>query len=157
MFLSQFKKSFVPDGEPLSLPVDMSDDASFGVQRGRLRISQTDMASAIFEPVISDILALVNEQITMAGKNTVAAVLLVGGFGNSAYLGMRVRAVVGQIQVLQPANVWTAVVEGAAMMGLARANIDLAKVNIASRTARKHYGTELTAPYDPTRDDESQK
>jgi len=149
--------SFVPDGEPLSLPVDMSDDVSLGVRRGRLRISQTSMASAIFDPVISDILALVNEQITMAGKDTVAAVLLVGGFGNSVYLGMRVRAVVGKIQVLQPANVWTAVAEGAAMIELARANMVPAKVNISSRIARHHYGTELTTAFDPARDDPSKK
>lgn len=47
----------------------------------------------VFEPVIEEILTLVSGQIdaTEAGKGVVKAVLLVGGFGESSYLGERVR------------------------------------------------------------------
>ncbi|KAF2199489.1 actin-like ATPase domain-containing protein [Delitschia confertaspora ATCC 74209] len=152
-----FKKGFTPRGEPLSVRVDLPDDTSLGIRRGRLKISQTEMATEIFEPIIIDVLGLVREQIRMAGGTTVAAVLLVGGFGQSNYLKERIRSDVGITPVLQPENGWTAVVQGAAMIGLARANANLARVYVSSRTARKHYGTELTVSYDSATDDSNKK
>jgi molecular chaperone DnaK (HSP70) len=115
------------------------------------------MRTEIFEPIICDVLDLVREQVNMAGNRTVAAVLLVGGFGASQYLRDRIAAAVRPIPVLQPENGWTAVVQGAAMIGLARANATLARVDLSARTARKHYGTELTTAFDPAKDDPSKK
>ncbi len=77
----------------------------------------------VFNPVMMDILASVREQVRMAGHG-VAAVLLVGGFGQSPYLRQRLlEGLAGppSIAVLQPSNGWTAVARGAAMLGVGRA------------------------------------
>jgi len=144
----------MPNAEPLSLRVELSDDASRNIRRNRFRVPLEDMQKEIFEPVIKDVLDLVREQISMAGSG-VAAVLLVGGFGQSEYLKSRVSAAVGaSIKVLQPSNGWTAVVQGAAMIGLSRAN---ARLNVSERIARQHYGTELVSRFQKGVDDESKK
>jgi molecular chaperone DnaK (HSP70) len=94
----------------------------------------------IFEPVVRKIIKLVEAQI-LSTSQKVTAVLLVGGFGQNNYLKERLRASLGSgILVLQPPNAWTAVVRGAVMLGLARANSKLAAVGLVSRAARKHYG-----------------
>ena len=111
--------------------------------------------SKIFEPILKDILNLIQEQVRLAGSG-VAAVLLVGGFGQSSYLKARVKQPLGSnIVVLQPENGWTAVVRGAAMLGIGRAAPALAGVSIASRIARKHYGVVLRVTYDPSIHDSS--
>lgn len=153
----QFKQSFMPEGEPLTLRVEMPDNVALGVRRGRFKIGQADMRTEIFEPVILDIISLVREQIRLIG-GSVTAVLLVGGFGQSQYLKSRIKAAINSsIQVLQPANGWTAVVQGAAMIGLSRVNISLGRVDIATRVARKHYGTELATKFDEGRDDRTKR
>lgn len=97
----------------------------------------------IFEPVVGKIIKLVKGQILATNKK-VNAVLLVGGFGQNNYLKERLRSSLGKsIAVLQPPNAWTAVVRGAVMVGLTRANSNLAAVGLVSRAARKHYGVEL--------------
>ena len=86
------------------------------------------------------------------------AVLLVGGFGQSQYLESRIKAAINSsVQVLQRANGWTAVVQGAAMIGLSRVNISLARVDSATHVARKHYGRELAAEFDEKREDRSKR
>lgn len=153
----QFKKDFAPGGEPLTLRVEMQNNESLGVRRGRFTMNQEEMRSKIFEPIVRDVIGLVKDQIALA-RNTVSAVLLVGGFGQSKYLKTRIQAAISSsIQVLQPANGWTAVVEGAAMIGISRASAALSRVDIVARTARRHYGTELITSFDPTFDDSSQK
>lgn len=71
------------------------------VRRGRLRLTGSDV-KAIFEPVVKEVIALVDGQIK-ATEARVKAVLLVGGFGQSVYLRDRIRqAVTGQgIEVMQ--------------------------------------------------------
>lgn len=119
-------------------------------------MSQADMSAKIFEPIVKDVISLVENQIRLAGSR-VAAILLVGGFGSSMYLKSRIQqAVTRSIRVLQPENGWTAVVRGAAMLGVIRVNPTLSGVGIASRVARKHYGTCLQAKYDPDEHDESE-
>jgi hypothetical protein len=111
--------------------------------------------SKIVEPILKDILGLIKDQVHLAGRG-MAAVLLVGGFGQSNYLKTRVQESVGSsISVLQPENGWTAVVRGAAMLGVGRVAPALSGVSIASRIARKHYGVELTTPYDASKHDSS--
>jgi len=104
--------------------------------------------NGIFEPIILKIIELVKGQISATSKN-IRAVLLVGGFGQNAYLKERLRgSLVQNVEVLQPINAWTAVVRGAVMMGLAHANTKLASVGVVSRAARKHYGIELSVEFD---------
>lgn len=143
----------MPEGEPLSIRVELPNDLAKNIRRNRFRISQTEMKNEVFEPIIKDVIDLVQEQISMTGGN-VAAVLLVGGFGQSQYLLTRIKASIGPtIKVLQPANGWTAVVQGAAMIGLSRASASLGKVHISERVARKHYGTQLTSAFEDGKDD----
>ena len=49
---------------------------------------------------------------------------------------------------MQPPNGWTAVVRGALMKGLSFLSPTTERVKVHSRTARKHYGTEIMSRYD---------
>ncbi|KAF5567630.1 UVSB PI-3 kinase [Fusarium napiforme] len=80
-----FKKTFSPKGEPLTLKVD----PSLGLRRNRYTMTQDDMKTKIFEPIMKDVVCLIKEQIKMAGDG-VAAVIMVGGFGQSRYLKSRI-------------------------------------------------------------------
>lgn len=143
----QFKRDFSPKGEPLTLKVD----PSLGLKRDRFTISQDDMATKIWDPIMKDIICLIKEQISMADEK-VAAVVLVGGFGQNAYLRSRVREVIAsRVRVLQPENGVTAVVKGAVIYGLGNYQPAMALVGIASRVARRSYGTCLLTKYDPTK------
>lgn len=104
------------------------------------------MEGFVFEPIMKDVIGLVQEQARLAG-NRVQAVLLVGGFGQSDYLKQRIQRAVGyNVQVTQPENGWTAVVRGAAILGLS--NVSKQDISVAGRVARKSYGTPLQVPYD---------
>ncbi|KAF4494809.1 uvsb pi-3 kinase [Fusarium agapanthi] len=139
-----FKKTFSPKGEPLTLKVD----PSLGLRRNRYAMTQDDMKTKIFEPIMKDVVCLIKEQIKMAGDG-VAAVIMVGGFGQSRYLKSRVRdAISSRTDVLQPESGWTAVVKGAAMHGLSRYQPAGTRVEVASRIARRSYGTCLMTRYD---------
>lgn len=147
--LVQFKKDFTPKGEPLSVRVD----ESLGLKRNRFTVPQEEMTARVFDPIMKDVICLVREQISMAGDD-VAAVVLVGGFGQSRYLRSQVRdATPGGIRVLQPENGWIAVVKGAVIHGLNQYQPNLAQVEVASRVARRSYGTCLLAKYDMLRHD----
>lgn len=82
----------------------LRDSATRGIRRGRLRLTGSDVG-AIFEPVISEILELVDGQIK-ATEEPVKAVLMVGGFGQSTYLRDRLRQMVASrgIEVMQSPN-----------------------------------------------------
>jgi hypothetical protein len=139
-----FKKTFSPKGEPLTLKVD----PSLGLKRNRYTMSQDDMKTKIFEPIMKDVVCLIKEQIRMAGDG-VAAVIMVGGFGQSKYLKSRVKeAISSRTDVLQPESGWTAVVKGAAMHGLSRYQSSSTRIEVASRIARRSYGTCLMTKYD---------
>lgn len=98
-----------------------------------------------------EVITLVKGQIASTGK-TVKAVLMVGGFGQNAYLRESIRAAIDPgIEVMQPPNGWTAVVRGALMKGLSQVEPTTARVKVASRTARKHYGTEIMSRFDPAK------
>lgn len=103
------------------------------------------MRDKIFEPVIKDVLCLVEEQIRMGGPIT--AVILVGGFGQSQYLRDRLRSAVEKgVRVMQPDEGWVAVVKGAAIHGLSQ--VTPVGDSIVSRVSRRSYGTCLMTKYD---------
>lgn len=144
-----YKKDFTPKGDALTIPVD----ECLGLKRNRFTISQADMTTRIFGPIIKDIVCLVQEQIAMVGDN-VAAVVLVGGFGQNPFLKAEVKAALTRsIPVLHPDNGWIAVVKGAAIHGLGYYHPSLTQVKITSRIARRSYGTCLLAAYDMMRHD----
>lgn len=116
-------------------------------------MSQDDMKRKIFEPIIKDVICLIREQVAMAGDE-VAAVILVGGFGQSKYLKSRVRdATAAGTLVLQPENAWVSVVKGAAIHGLGRYKPIIAQIEVTSRVARRSYGTCLLTKYNMMRHD----
>lgn len=65
------------------------NNEDLGISRTKLRITGTEIR-AIFEPVLNEVLSLVMAQIKTS-KVTVKAVLLVGGFGQNAYLRDSIR------------------------------------------------------------------
>ena len=107
--------------------------------------------SQIFEPVVQEVVTLVKGQIAATGKR-VNAVLMVGGFGQNAYLRETIRSNIDPgIEVMQPPNGWTAVVRGALMKGLSQLAPATERVKVQSRSARKHYGTEIMSRYDSSK------
>lgn len=81
----------------------ISDNARLDVRRGRLRITD-DEVQKIFDPVTEEVISLVKGQIKATHK-PVKAVLLVGGFGQSAYLRDCIRkAVESDVEVMQSPN-----------------------------------------------------
>ena len=146
----------------------LMDNATQGVRRGKFIINGDEIAQ-IFRPVLREIIRLVRGQIAATSRD-VKAVLLVGGFGESVYLRESLRTALGSdIEILVPANrqvpfdlrgsfvgtriarlkspSWTAVVRGALMKGLARTNPSLNQLQVRSRRARKHYGSEWSIAY----------
>jgi len=92
------------------MPVNgVPNNASAGVIGGRLRITPAEMKS-IFDIVIDEVITLVKGQIKnvsgSVNERSIAAVLLVGGFGESYYLMKRLKAAVESetLQVLRPPN-----------------------------------------------------
>lgn len=134
------------------------------MQRGKFSLKGDEIIQ-IFSPVLEEVIALVKGQIS-ATKRKIKAVILVGGFGESAYLRKTLRAAVGSgieilvapnrsefavssiWAVLTVARSWTAVVRGALMKGLVRAAPTAERVQVGSRSARKHYGHEAFSKYD---------
>jgi molecular chaperone DnaK (HSP70) len=142
------------DGYTIPVP-GLSNNERLGIRRGRLNIKHAEV-KGIFDPIVDNIIQLVKDQIASTSK-TIKAVLLVGGFGQNNYLKEILRKSLNDVEVMQPPNAWTAVVRGAVMMGLARSNPRYTAVGIASRAARKHYGTELCVELDPKIHDSTKK
>lgn len=81
----------------------LKDNPNFGIENGKLSISGQEISN-IFEPVIREIVQLVNFQIEATRRN-VKAVLLAGGFGRNDYLLAKLREAVGNdIEVRKVTN-----------------------------------------------------
>ena len=65
------------------------NSTSLSVSRGKLRLIGTDVRT-IFEPVLNEVVNLVMAQIKATDKS-IKGVLMVGGFGQNAYLRDLVR------------------------------------------------------------------
>ncbi|MCJ1452970.1 hypothetical protein MMC28_003315 [Mycoblastus sanguinarius] len=117
----------------------LGDNGKLGIRRNKVTLNGTEIR-LIFEPVLDEVLKLVMAQIK-AAKVIIKAVLLVGGFGQNAYLRDCISKEVGpKIEVKQSQDAWTAVVRGALIKGLASSSPSWATVSISARSARKHYG-----------------
>ena len=83
----------------------LADDPVTGVRRGRFSITGNELRQ-LFSPVMEAIVTLVKEQIKALDSIVPKAVLLVGGFGQSAYVRETLRAALAEssIEVFQPAN-----------------------------------------------------
>ncbi|KAL4758710.1 Hsp70 family protein [Aspergillus foveolatus] len=158
-FDSIVKKQYSPTIDGTSgyvIPVPgLSNNSALNVRRGKITISPEEM-HFIFEPLILKVIKYVQDQISACGDTEVRAVLLVGGFGQNSYLKERLRDALKSVEVLQPPNAWTAVVRGAVMMGLSRTKA-LKTVDVVSRKARRHYGIELSEPFNAEKHDKSKR
>lgn len=85
----------------------LSENPPLGVSRGKLTISG-DEVGKIFEPVVHEVKKLVMDQIrdVKLASKTPKAVVIVGGFGQNAYLRDCLRELVADfnIDVLQSPN-----------------------------------------------------
>ena len=76
------------------------------------------------------------------------AIILVGGFGQSAYLRSCIKQVVGEeVEIMQPAYGWTAVVRGALLKALHDTAPGTSRITIGSRRARRAYGMGFRTSY----------
>lgn len=80
----------------------MAYNEAKGIRRGKYTMTVEDI-TAIFEPVVQDIIGLVLGQIR-ALKGSASKMLMVGGLGQSSYLRERIREAVPDVEVLQPGN-----------------------------------------------------
>jgi len=100
--------------------VEDPHDPSVGLINGELAIPGNLLRREVFDPVISEVLHLVEEQSRRIDQK-IDALLLVGGFSGSEYLYKRVEDQFGsRIKVIaRPADADTATARGAAQYGLA--------------------------------------
>ena len=153
------KRKFNGNQDQWLVPVPgLPDDKDAGIRRGKLIMSGNEIRT-LFEPVIAIITSLLQMQIAISKKKgTIKIVYLVGGFGESAYLRESLKKVVPEaIQVISPANAWTAVVRGALIKGLAAASPSAAKVKVGSRVARKAYGIKVREKFNANMHQDHQK
>ena len=132
----------------VSIP-GISTIPSAGVREGFFEVSREEMKS-LFDPVVSKVLELIQEQIdTQQGK--VKFILLVGGFGESEYLYLRIQdwAAPQNIQVLQPRDAATAIVKGAVLRGLEKKVLNSPRSPKVTRRARRSYGVVTCEIFDP--------
>lgn len=123
----------------LDLPASMGlgdlTDESIGLDNGSLHLPANELCNEVFEPVVSQVLELIEEQLRQSP--ILEAIFLVGGFGQSNYLFRRVEDAfaerVGMIGV--PPRGELAVVRGAVYFGL---NPQV----VTERISRRTYGVE---------------
>ncbi|KAF8904785.1 hypothetical protein CPB84DRAFT_1677131 [Gymnopilus junonius] len=128
--------------------VEDPHDPSVGLINGQLSIPGNLLRREVFDPVINEVIQLIEEQLTRVDQ-PVQALLLVGGFAGSEYLKERVQEQFSsRIPVIaRPPDADTATLRGAAAYGLARR--PLVSSVIAPRSylmkACKHLSVKLPA------------
>ena len=82
----------------------LADNKELGIRKNKMTLPGTTV-KAIFEPVVNEVLKLVTGQIE-AVKRPVKAVVLVGGFGQNAYLRDTIRDKLksSNVEVMQSPN-----------------------------------------------------
>ncbi|KAF9558515.1 hypothetical protein CPC08DRAFT_743329 [Agrocybe pediades] len=101
--------------------VDDPHDPSVGLINGELSIPGNLLRREVFDPVVNEVIQLIEEQLSRIDQ-VVNALLLVGGFAGSEYLKQRVQdQFSSRIRVIaRPPDADTATLRGAAAYGLAR-------------------------------------
>ena len=144
----------------------LPDDEEAGLESGFL-VMTADQVKNIFEPVIKEVMALVEGQVGAIKEKggRVSGIILVGGFGQSNYLYTRLKHHFNSapppvyteqptheaaekahqnVQVLQPMHAWTAVVRGAVLRGIEGSLVE-------KRRSRWHYGTSYATVFDESK------
>ncbi|KAF5361454.1 hypothetical protein D9758_006262 [Tetrapyrgos nigripes] len=104
--------------------VEDPNDPSVGLVDGQLSIPGALLRREVFDPVVEQVLHLLEDQLGKTDQR-IDALLLVGGFAGSAYLKQRVEErFSSRIRgIRRPADADTATLRGAARYGLARRNL----------------------------------
>lgn len=128
---------------------NLEDDAENGLESCSWRMTRDDLR-LIFNPLITDILMLINDQVQKVklkeGAKSIKGLFLVGGFGSNHYLMSRVKAEHPDIEILQPPDAWAAIAKGAALSRMPREAI------VTSTSATRHYGVDADCHIDPILD-----
>ncbi|KAJ0108760.1 hypothetical protein J7T55_011251 [Diaporthe amygdali] len=109
----------------------------------------SDILQGVFDPIIEDILQLVDNQVQAArrkrGGRRLKGIFLVGGFGSNRYLKRRLHEVYEPqgIQVIQPHDSWGAIVNGSALSRVSN------RATVISTQAVRHYGVSSMCQFDP--------
>ncbi|EKM76218.1 hypothetical protein AGABI1DRAFT_45220 [Agaricus bisporus var. burnettii JB137-S8] len=116
-------------------------DPSVGLINGELCIPGNLLRREVFDPVVNEVLQLIEEQLGRI-EQRIDALLLVGGFAGSEYLRQRVQERFGStIHVIErPPDADTATLRGAAQYGLAQ------KPLVASVIAPRAYIMKVKLP-----------
>ncbi|KAI9308454.1 hypothetical protein BJ944DRAFT_174820 [Cunninghamella echinulata] len=135
---------------PASMNLESLTNPAIGLEDGMLCITAAELKQEVFEPVIKEVLALIEDQLIKAGS--MQAIFLVGGFGSSNYLFERVQQEfngrVGLVAV--PPRCELAVVRGAVYFGL---NPRI----VQTRIPRSWYGIDTTTTFEEGIDPPSYK
>lgn len=124
--------------------VDDPDDPSVGLVNGELAIPGNLLRREVFDPVVNQVLELLEEQLRRVDQH-IDALLLVGGFSGSEYLFKRVETQFSpRIKVIaRPSDADTATCRGAAQYGLARRPL------VSSVIAPRSYIMKVKLPAEP--------
>ncbi|KAF9290578.1 hypothetical protein BGZ68_006688 [Mortierella alpina] len=136
---------------PQATGLEDLNDPEIGLEEGVLCVPVEEMKSEVFEPVISDVLDLIQKQLHQSQQKC-AAIFMVGGFGQSRYLEDRVRQEFSHLVdlIAVPQRPGLAVVRGAVYAGLNTKTINM-------RVARRWYGVDANMPFEEGVDPESKK
>lgn len=174
---SEIKRDFTGDPrDTYTLPArGLPNSTSRSIHSGVLEMTLAEV-KAIFDPIVTEIVELVQDQITAARNRTrkdIKAVLLAGGFGSNVYLRKRIQEAIGdKIEVKKMKDKWvqpstrngseqadmmcstTAIVQGALIRGLADHSPQLSPnvprpTVVRTRFASSHIGTIALEKYDP--------
>ncbi|THH09897.1 hypothetical protein EW146_g8542 [Bondarzewia mesenterica] len=123
--------------------VEDPDDPSVGLINGELSIPGNLLRREVFDPVVNQVLELIEDQMKKIDQR-IDALLLVGGFSGSEYLFKRVEEQFGaRVKVItRPSDADTATARGAAQYGLARRPL------VSSVVAPRSYIMKVKLPAD---------
>ncbi|KAF9119715.1 hypothetical protein BGW39_011969 [Mortierella sp. 14UC] len=126
-----------------------ANDMDIGLEDGMLKLMVSELHERVFDPVVKDVLDLIEHQLK---QTHCEAIFLVGGFGSSRYLFDRVTAkfATSGRQVRVPPRAELAVVRGAVTYGLHQGSI-------ISRVARRWYGVDSAMDFVQGVDPEEKK
>ncbi|KAI9015286.1 hypothetical protein CLU79DRAFT_797009 [Phycomyces nitens] len=131
---------------PAALNLNGEKMADIGVEDGKLCVTVDELRENVFEPVVKQVLKLISDQVTQS-KKQIDALFVVGGFGQSSYLGKRIKETfngkVGLISV--PSRGEISVMRGAVMFGLNPSKV-------SHRVLRRTYGLIVNEPFNPLTD-----
>ncbi|KAF8735260.1 hypothetical protein AX14_002404 [Amanita brunnescens Koide BX004] len=121
--------------------VEDPSDPSVGLIDGQLCIPGNLLREKVFDPVVSQVLALIEEQINRVDQ-PIHALLLVGGFAGSEHLKQCVQAQFeSKIRIIaRPADADTATLRGAAQYGLSKRQL------VSSVIAPRSYVMKVKLP-----------